>query len=309
MLKGKKILVTGGSGFIGTNLLLLLSKKGARITNVGIGKPPVKIKNAETIEIDLTKSDFSFVDEGFDFVAHLAALSTPRMCKDEKKAFEVNVEMTEKFFAKLNEEKIKKRLKKVIFISSVLVYSKDNKLPIAEDGKLDIEKNIYAKTKGLDEKICEHYRKKGLPIITVRLSNVYGPYQQWQGDANFVPFVLSEGIIKKNIEIKSGASVRDWIYVGDAAEAISAALESNFLGTVNAGTGIGTSAFEVAKIAGELTGAKVVDLNEKTDSPNIICDITRIRSEINWKPKTKLNEGMIKTYEHYKKSVDKMNSK
>lgn len=301
MLKGKKILVTGGSGFIGTNLILLLSKKGAKITNVGIGKLPVKIKNVRTLEIDLTKSDFSFVNEGFDYVVHLAALSTPKMCRDEKLAFKVNVEMTEKFFAKLNESKTKNRLKKVVFMSSILVYSKDNKLPISEDGKLDIEKNMYAKTKSLDEKICESYRKKGLPIVTLRLSNVYGPYQRWQGDANFVPYVLSEGITKKKIEIKNGSTIRDWIYVGDAAEAISAALEGKFLGTLNVGTGEGKSALEAAQIAGKLTGAKVTDLKEKNDSPNIICDITKIKSALKWEPKTKLKEGMLKTYKYYKK--------
>ena len=160
---------------------------------------------------------------------------------------------------------------------------------------------MYSKTKGLDENICENYRKKGLPIVTLRLSNVYGPYQQWRGDTNFVPYVLSEGITKKAIEIKNGSAMRDWIYVGDVAKAIYAVLKSEFLGTLNVGTGKGKSSLEVAQLAGKLTGATVVDLKAETHNLDIVCDITKIKSSLKWEPKIKLEDGMLKAYNYYKR--------
>ncbi len=305
MLKNKKILVTGGSGFIGTNLIIHLAKKGAKVTNVGMGKPLVKIESVVNIEEDLTKSDFWFVEQGFDYVIHLAALSNLRMCENSKDAFEINVLMTEKFFNKLNEPKVKNNLKKVVFMSTVLVYSKHNKLPINEQGKLDIEKNVYAKTKGIDEQICEKYRKKGLPIITFRLSNIYGPYQAWQGDANLVPHLIRSALLGKKMEAKNGSTIRDWIYVEDAAKAIAKSLESSFTGTMNLGTGAGKSVGDVAKVIGKLTDSKFTDLNEKIEKLDIVCDISLAKKTLNWKPETNFDEGVKKTLKYYKKTLGK----
>lgn len=305
MLKGKKILVTGGSGFIGTNLIIELAKQGAKVTNVGIGESPVKIKGVRVVEEDLTKTDFSFLDENYDYVVHLAALSNPRMCEDKEKAFEVNVDMTEKFFEKLYLQSKKGSLKKVVFMSSVLVYSKDNKLPVSETGKLDIEKNTYAKTKGIDEEICGKYIKKGLPIIVFRLSNIYGPYQAWQGDSNLVPHLMKSAIVDRKIELKSGSIIRDWIFAEDAVKAVAISLESDFVGTLNLGAGIGKSAKDVAEIVGKLTNADVVDLKKEENVLNIICDITKIRKVLKWEPKTSLEEGLKKTFEYYKKTIKK----
>ncbi|MDP2750640.1 MAG: NAD(P)-dependent oxidoreductase [Nanoarchaeota archaeon] len=303
MLKNKKILITGGSGFIGTNLSIYLSKKGAKITNVGIGEPQIKIKNTKNIDEDLTKSDFWFLKDDFDYVIHLAALSNPKMCENKKKAFEVNVEMTEKFFQKLHENIVKKRLKKIVFMSTVLVYSKDNAIPIKEDGKLDIEKNAYAKTKGIDEELCKRYINKGLPIVVFRLSNIYGPYQLWQGNANLVPQLMRSAILYKKMEIKTGVPVRDWIYAEDAAEAIALSLESDFSGIMNLGTGKGVNVKKITKLIKNYSGAEITDLKQNNDSINIICDISKIKKVLKWKPKTSIETGLQKTFKYYKKTI------
>jgi nucleoside-diphosphate-sugar epimerase len=88
----KRVLVTGGSGFIGTNLILGLKEKGYEVVNLDRVESGLDVRN---IVADITNPDFAFLDEeDFDYVVHLAALSSPQRCKDAKEAYEINVNGT-----------------------------------------------------------------------------------------------------------------------------------------------------------------------------------------------------------------------
>ena len=81
MLQGANILVTGGSGFIGTNLIRRLQERGADVLNVSLDPPQLQVS---TIQEDLTISDFEWLDQGFDYVIHLAALTNKNTVKTYK---------------------------------------------------------------------------------------------------------------------------------------------------------------------------------------------------------------------------------
>ncbi len=296
-----KILVTGGSGFIGTNLIKKLLEQKKEVINVD--KVDSKL-DVETKKIDLTKTDFSFLDEiDFDYVIHLAALTNPRMCADAKSAFETNVEATFNLFNKLTQKKVKK----IIFMSSIVVYTNDPKLPIKENSELDIYHDNYSFTKGVCENICEQFRQKySLPILTFRLSNVYGPYQSTEIFPNLVPQLMLDIIHKNKMEVWNKVPVRDWIFVEDAADAIIAALDSPFNGTMNLGTGVGTSVGEVSEILAQISGAKLEFLDKKPSPPlKVICDVSRIKKELNWSAKTKVRDGLKQTYKYYNNILKK----
>jgi nucleoside-diphosphate-sugar epimerase len=295
----KRVLVTGGSGFIGTNLILGLRKKGYEVVNLDRVKSALDVRS---IVADITDTDFSFLDnEEFDYVVHLAALSSPQRCADAKEAYEINVKGTLRFFEKLRE----KRVKKIIFMSSVVVYSASAISPVAEDGLLDIKQSTYSHTKGMDEKICQEFiDKHKLPILTFRLSNIYGPYQQWRELPTLVPQIISQAILQKRIEIWNREPIRDWIYVGDVVEAVIKGLESGYVGIMNLASGVGAPVGEVVEIVSRLSGAEIKDLNkEVSGQKKMICDISRIKKELGWRPKTSLKEGIIKTYNYYRKVI------
>jgi nucleoside-diphosphate-sugar epimerase len=296
----KKILVTGGSGFIGTNLIRKLLQENHKVINIDLVDSQLGV---ETKKIDLTKTDFSFLDSiEFDYVIHLAALSNPRFCADPKNAFDTNVIATFNLLNNLTQKKIRK----IIFMSSIVVYSDDVTVPIKEDSTLDIHHNNYSFTKGICESICEQFRKKEkLPIITFRLSNIYGPFQSIEKFPNLVPQLMLNVIKSGKLEVWNKDPIRDWVYAEDAVDAIISGLDSEYNGTINLGTGVGTSVGDVAELLSGLSGLKLESLNKEASPPlKIICDISKIKSELNWEPKTSLEEGIKKTYEHYKEILD-----
>lgn len=298
-LRGKRLLVTGGSGFIGTNLLLRLRGQGLDIVNVDLRD---SLSGVQTIKDDLTTSDFSWLEDKYDYVVHLAALSNERYCEDIEEAFNVNVSATVRLLKRLAS---RNDIKKVIFMSSIVVYSKGARIPITEDVELDIYHNNYSLTKGLDEQICGYFaRRYGIPILIFRLSNIYGPYQDYQKFPNLLPQIIFQALQDHEIQVWTDKPVRDWIYVEDAVEAIIRGLLSPYTGILNLGAGRGRSVGEVVEIIAKLTGARVTCLNKEVTGPTrVICDVGLIKKELNWEPQYSLEQGLQKTVEYYEKLI------
>lgn len=294
-LSNHRILVTGGSGFIGTNLILALERAGGQVVNVDIRAPQVDVK---TIKADLRQTDYAFLEGGFDYVIHLAALSNARLCQAMGHAFDNNVAATLKLMEKLS---ALGRVRKIIFMSSVVLYADGVPVPIPEDAPLYIGHNNYTLTKALGEQICEFYRiKHQLPILTFRLPNIYGPYQDHKKFPNLLPQIAVQALREGRIEIWSRKPVRDWIYVEDAVRAIMLALKGGYDGVMNLGTGIGTSVGDVVDIVAALTNCEVVCLNKTTTGPSrVICDISRIRTELGWEPRVTIEEGVQETIRYF----------
>jgi len=296
-LSGKKILVAGGSGFIGTNLIARLLRNNADVLNVDVSSN--RFVKARTIQDDLLTSDFSFLEqERFDCVYHLVALSNPRMCEDIEKAFQVNVNLTVRLLNALKDNPPQK----IVLLSSYTIYSEDVPQPLTEDTPLSYFHNNYTLTKALQEQAALYFAHTfSLPVLIFRVANIYGPYQEWRRFPNFLPQICLQALEEKKIEIWNPNPMRDWIFIDDAVDAMIAALDSDYTGVLNLGTGIGTSAGAIAETVAAHSGVSLTRLDKPVTGPmKAICDISRITKELNWNPQTSLEEGIKETYEFYK---------
>ncbi len=302
-MTGRRIAITGGSGFIGTNLIRRLLDSGDRVLNIDARPNPF-------VEVETEISDLSAGSYGWirrfepEIVIHLAGLSNHRLCADVKRAFDANVGVTFDLLDALRtlpEEPVRR----IVFMSTVGVYPSDAPVPVPESAPLDVFHNNYTMTKGIAEKVCEHFRRNaGLPILTFRLANIYGPYQSWEGAPNLVAQVCTQAIREGRIEIWNRRPVRDWIYVDDAVAGILAGIESDFRGTLNLGTGIGTPVGDLVDRVAGLTGVEAIDLDEPVTGPNrIVCDVTRLKQCLGFSASVPLDDGLLKSLEYYRRVV------
>ncbi len=227
------ILVTGGSGFIGSNLIVELIKQGCDI--VDLSKHESAIPGVKTLKLDLTEDDLSLLDDyKFDYVIHLAAVSSIKNAQgNEEETIKTNLDGTKKILEYFSN----KNLKKFIFLSSVTVYQEVD-TELTEDSKYVVDKsaNIYSYSKFLAENECKKYENK-IPIIIFRLANAYGPLQRVGKTPNLIPQIIYQALKDKKIEVRNGKFARDFIYVSDMVSAIILGLKSPFKGTLNLGTG------------------------------------------------------------------------
>lgn len=308
----KRLLITGCSGFIGTNLLKMLARpektaeNGLEILAVDMLKPAHDVRWEKA---DITTTGWEFLDSFKPtHVLHLAALTNHRMCTELHNAMDTNVQATQALFSKLAQIG---GVQKVIFPSSIVVYANQARMPLCEDtSPIDYHHDHYSLTKGLCEELCQHFRLPpyNLPIITLRLSNVYGPHQEWRAEKhpNLLPQIMRQAILDRKIEVWNSAPVRDFIYVEDACEAFIKALDSTYNGTMNIASGIGTSVGAICAEISRLTGAPVVDLGKQVSGPtHVVCDTSRAQTYIGWKATTPVSEGLRRTVEHYMREIQR----
>ncbi len=292
----EKILVTGGSGFIGTNLIIKLVKQGYEVTNLDIKEPKIEVKS---IYKDIRSDDIKEIfEQDFDYVIHLAALSNHRFCDNLSSAFSVNTQATLNILNCLTN----KNTKKIILASSVVLYDELSDMPIKENSKLVINYNNYTFTKGLCEYIADFFiKQKNLPIIIMRFPNLFGPYQEHKINPNLIPQIIIQALNDKKIEVWNGDPIRDWLYVEDLVDAIITSLESEYIGPINISSNKGISVRDVVSIIANLTNSEVVFLNKEVSGPvRLVCDNELAKKEFKWTPKTELAEGIKKTIDYYK---------
>jgi len=296
MLSGKRVLVTGGSGFIGVNLIERLVRDGVEGINLDV-KEAGGVRN---ILADLTKTDFSFLDKiEIDYAVHLAGFSSPARSVDEEETIRLNTNATANLFRKLHE----KKTGKAVFFSSYVVYEPSETL-LDENSEIAGEMGFYAKSKIMAEKQCIDLIERGFPLIIFRLGNSYGPRQQWKKEQKptIIPRLIGEALINGEIKAYSGKSERDYIYVSDTVEGIIRALESSYNGVLNLGTGIGTSVEQIAQIIGRMTNSKISFGHDSVfRDDKMVLDIGKLEKTLKWKPGIRLEEGLAKTIEYYRK--------
>lgn len=298
----EKILLTGGSGFVGQNIINNLRSED-RYEIFNLSKHPLSDKSKNNFIVDAEDFDFSsLADQQFDYVIHSLALSNDSYCTDFFKAQRINVDFT----GRLLEFCLKqKKLKKVIYISSIIIYDRFNTPPVKEDGKLYLNYTNYTFTKGIAEYYVDFYRQRfNLPVIIFRLSNIYGPYQSFINSPFLVPSKIHDALTKKDFEIFSLKPRRDWIYSDDAAKAIVMALDSDYNGLLNLASGEGVTVEEVARQIANCTGAAYHSLDKETSGPtDFYCDISKIKTVLNWRPRVNLREGIFQTVNYIKERL------
>ena len=293
-----KYAVTGGAGFIGSNLVKNLVERGNEVViidNLNTGKKKNVKKNFKKInffEVDIR--DFSTIEDimkNVDGIFHEAALASVQdSFRIPDKYFDVNVKGTENIF------KIGKKLGiKVVYASSSSVYGNPISNPIKEDDDKN-PINPYAKTKLENDKMAEKYAKNGLKVIGLRYFNVFGPGQSKE----------YAGVIKLFLErIQQGSSplingdglqVRDFVYVDDVVNANMLAMESNIDGKFfNIGTGITISVLDLANMIIKFSGLKLKPIHRLAvpgDVRATQADITKAKTMLKWKPTTSIQDWL-----------------
>lgn len=231
-VKTRKIVVTGGAGFLGSNVVQLLIEKGKSVVvldDFSNGKL-LHLKliedhpNLEIIHGDVTNvDDVNKAFEGCQIVIHLAVLCLRQSIKDPHRVNKVIVEGT------LNclEVARSKGVKLFVNCSSSEVYGSANYVPMDEQHQLNPE-TPYASAKVAQDMYVQSYgRTYGLPWATIRPFNMYGPNSHWQGHrGELIPKMIVRAMNQKPLIIfGDGSQTRDFIYVEDAAQAVVAVTE------------------------------------------------------------------------------------
>lgn len=310
MLEGKRILVTGGAGFVGSNLVKILCKSYSAqvivLDDLFTGNR--NFLNGLNVEfVHGSVEDQALVEElvkKVDVVFHIAARNIIVSNANPREDLMVNVVGT---FNVLEACK-KNGIERLVYSSTASVYGNPKYLPIPEDGNKSFL-SFYSASKFSGEVYCQaFYEVFNVPVSVVRYSNVYG--------FNQLPSNPYCGVIGKFIEssvkgdtIKihgDGEQTRDYTFVDDAVEAtIQAAINPRAIGQIyNIGTGVETSVKRLAEVINATTGSSSkIEYIDKRDIDNIrkrYMNIDKIRHELKFSPLTRLEDGLEKTINWYK---------
>jgi len=296
-----KIIVTGGAGFIGSNLVDALIEKGHEvlvIDNLSTGKRENINPQAKFFENDLR--DFQAIEplfQGVDFVFHEAAL--PRIPLSIEKPIETNeINIT----ATLNTLLAAKKagVKKFIYASSSSALGGNSQIPMKEDMFCQ-PLNPYALQKYVGELYCKIFSNiYNLPTVSLRYFNVYGPRQPRAG--SYVPVIgifLTQKKQGQPLTVTGdGEQTRDFTHVFDVVRANISAMEKDTVGkgeVINIGAGESHSVNEIAKMVGGETKYIPLPAGEMRDT---LADITLAKTLLGWQPEIKLEEGVKKLLEN-----------
>lgn len=305
-LEGRRVLVTGGAGFIGSNLVRRLQREGARITvldDLFTGR----LENLPANGFDFVQGsvcDAALIDRivpEHEVVFHAAARNIVVSTRNPREDFETNIGGTLNVLMAVKDHP--GRVQRVVYTSSTSVYGNPRHLPIHEDDHLSLL-TPYAVSKLGGENYCMAFHESyGLPTTAVRYSNVFGPGQD---PAN--PYC---GVVAKFIEALfagrapvihgDGNQTRDFTYVSDAVDAtVRAAQSDRALGEVfNVGTGMETRVNELASALIRILGAQVTpEHSDRRDVDNIrrrVVNIEKTRRALRWVPEVTLERGLQQT--------------
>ena len=298
-MKISKSIITGGAGFIGSNLtdhLVRIGHKVIILDNFVSGKKNNlahhKKKDVKIVKLDISKSKNLYrYFKGVDYIFHLAGLAEiiPSI-KNPKQYFDNNV------IGSLNvvEAAKKAKIKKLIYAASSSCYGTPKSFPTSEKDKIDL-KHPYAVTKFMGEELIMKYASIfNMPNISFRFFNVYGPRLNTSGQYSAViGNFLSQTRKKKPLTIVgNGKQTRDFIHVDDLANAFIKVIKSKSVNKIyNLGSGKRTSINTIAKIFG---GKKKFIPIRPGEPKNSLANISKIKKEINWKPKITIEECIKK---------------
>jgi len=294
----KKILIVGGTGFVGYHLAKEAVKKGFEVSSLSKNNPVKKryLKKVKYIIADIAnkKSINKIIRDDFQYVVNLAGYVDHT---DEIKTYRshyLGCKNISNYF-------LKKNIKLFVQVGSSMEYGL-SKSPQKEDFKCK-PKSIYGKAKFLATKyLLNLYKKKKFPVTIVRLYQVYGPYQ----DLNrFMPVVINSCKKNKDFPCSHGRQYRDFLYIDDLIDAIFLILRNpKATGEIfNIGSGKPLKIRNIIKkILSYYRSGKpqfgAIKLR-KEEQMKIYPDIFKARITLNWKPKINFLDGLKKTIKYY----------
>jgi len=292
-------LVTGGAGFIGSHLVDRLRAEGrsVRVVDNFVSGGPRNLahregdRQVELLRVDIRdRSAIALAAEGVERVFHLAALAdiVPSIQKPEA-YFDTNVTGT---FNVLQAARAA-GAKRFVYAASSSCYGVPDAYPTPESAPIRA-RYPYALTKRLGEETALHWGEVyGLPVVSLRFFNVYGPRSRTTGayGAVFGVFLAQLLAGKPLTVVGDGEQTRDFTYVGDVADAVAVAGASDAAGEVfNVGTGRDVSVNRIVELLG---GEDVVHLPKRPGEPDCtLADVARIRERLGWSASTPIERGV-----------------
>lgn len=310
-------LVTGGAGFIGSNIAEYLLKYKAKKVRVLDNLLTGNIKNIEEFRsnpaFDFIEGDIRNLDtcrkamQGIDFVSHQAALgSVPRSIKEPENTNSINVDGFLNVLIAAKDAKVKK----FIFASSSSVYGDEQSLPKVEE-KIGAPLSPYAVSKYTNELYASVFQKVyGIPVIGLRYFNIFGPRQDPNGMyAAVIPLFVSQIISKGEIFIDGdGEQTRDFTFVENAVQANIKAMLCNepaANGVIfNIAVGKNFSVNHMYKEINRLLNQNhpaIYREARKGDIRNSLADISKAKKLLGYNPEFNFDKGLAITVEYFRK--------
>lgn len=316
-LSKKRILVTGGSGFIGRNLVEDFSTNSEfEVHSTHFMRPPPAIENVTFHHCDLRDPvAVNQLMKGVDILIQAAATTSGSKDIVNSPALHVtdNAVMNSYLMKAANENKTQH----VVFFSCTVMYP-NSESPVREDGF--VPEKIFHKyfgvawTKVYIEKICEFFSSFGSTKFTViRHSNIYGPHDKYDMEKSHVFGATVAKVMTAKNEVLvwgSGEETRDLLYVGDLVEFVKAALsrQSSKYEIVNVGLGKSISIADLVKNIVRLSKKPLeikFDLSKPNIPTNLTLNIEKASAMYGWTPKVSLEQGIEKTLVWFKENVKK----
>ncbi len=313
----KKAVVTGGAGFIGSHLTARLAADGHRVVVLDTlagdapraraerlaGLPGVEVVRGDIRDAALCRS----VLAGADFVFHLAAeVSVPQSILDPAACLDINLGGT---VTLLEAARAAGTIERFVLASSCAVYGDTPGAEKSEQSEVS-PLSPYATSKLAGEHLCRNYwTLYGVPTVSLRYFNVYGPGQDPNGAyAAVIPkFIAAISASEKPAVYGSGEQSRDFVFVGDVVSAnLAAATSENAPGGVfNIGSGCRVSLNELLATLATLTGSAGAADRRPARAGDVLhscADITLAAQRLGFSPRVRLEDGLARTLQWYQET-------
>ncbi|PIR69920.1 MAG: hypothetical protein COU47_00615 [Candidatus Niyogibacteria bacterium CG10_big_fil_rev_8_21_14_0_10_46_36] len=300
-ISGKKVIVTGGAGFIGSHVVRELLLRGCRVTvidNLLTGKKERLHPQADFQEKDIRSfEDIAPLFSGADIVFHIAAL--PRVqpsIQDPRTTHDINVTGTLNVLLAARDAKVKR----VVYSASSSAYGNQEELPLQEEME-PRPLSPYALQKLQGEMLCKLFSGiYSLPTVSLRYFNVYGPGANTEGAYALVigRFLEQRKKGEKLTVVPDGKQSRDFTHVYDIVRANILAAESEKVGrgeVINTGGGNNKTVLEIA----ELIGGPYEFIEPRLEPKHTLAGISKAKELLGWEPRVDFKEGILELKKLY----------
>lgn len=313
-----RILVTGGAGFIGSNLVDILLEEGHTVTvvdNLSTGRFEnlYKVRDAARenrfsfLHMDIRDNSLlaAFKGKGQEVVIHLAAQPDVRVSvKDPVFDADVNVLGTINLLQLAAQNGVQRFINTS---SGGCVYGEPDSLPVPEDAPRRPD-SPYGVSKLVAEEYIRYYeRVHGISCCTLALANVYGPRQNPFGEAGVVAIFIGKMLDgEEPVIFGTGEQTRDFVYVEDVVDAYRAALSKGEGEFINIGTGVETSVNQLYNLLAEMLdfeGRPQYEPPRAGELDHISLQADKAHKVLGWKPRTSISEGLARTVDWYKQNL------
>lgn len=314
--KNKSVLITGAGGFIGSHLTERLVGEGAQVrafvhyNALGswgwLNHSAVK-EGLEVVAGDIADQDsVRLATEGVDIVFHLAALiAIPYSYKAPRVYLRTNIEGT----MNILQSAVEFEVERVVHTSTSEVYGTAQYVPIDEKHPLQGQSPYSASKIGADKMAEAFHKSFGVPVVTVRPFNTFGPRQSARA---VIPTIISQCLVGDVVTLGSLNPTRDLNYVSNTVDGFVLAAGSDAVGqVVNLGSGREISIGDLALLIGKLLGKDITIESESqrlrpkdSEVERLLAENQLAQDKLGWKPLVSLEDGLLNTIEWVQKNLD-----